>query len=188
MIKAPVKGSLGYVSRLKKHNICFILINVIVAAIIFGIGLFLWNSRSNICTIFAVCSLLPGCKRLVNLIVIFPFKDMNKDDYSIISEKLKLGGNEAIYNDLLVATEKYYLSFCQVFFAKSKMIAYSDMSREKLAFAEEYLNKAFEIRGYDVKVTICDNVKDYIRIASLIEGKDVVSDGEARRFFESLFI
>lgn len=188
MLKAPKKGSLGYVSKLKKHNICFVLINTLIAAIIFGVGLFLWETKSNICTIFAVCSLLPGCKRLVNLIVIFPFKDMKKEDYGIISEKLKLKGNETIYNDLLVASEKYYLSFGQVFFAKSKMIAFSGMSKDKLEFANEYLNKAFDIRGYNVKVTICDNVRDYIRIASMIEEEDLICDEEARRFFESLLI
>lgn len=188
MLKAPTKGSLGYVSKLKKHNISFVLINAIISATIFLIGFFMWETKSNICTIFAVCSLLPGCKRLVNLIVIFPFKDMSKENHRIISEKIKRNSKAIFYNDLLVASEKYYLSFGEVFFAKSKLVAFSELSKDKIDFADDYLNKAFEIRGYDVKVTICNNVKDYIRIVLSISEDDMNCDEEARAFFESLLI
>ncbi len=188
MLKAPIKGSLGYVSRLKKHNISFVLINTLVSAMIFIIGYLMWETKSNICTIFAVCSLLPGCKRLVNLIVIFPFKDMTKENQKTISEKIDKNSTATIYNDLLVASEKYYLSFGEVFFAKSKLIAFSEMSKDKIDFADDYLNKAFDKRGYDVRVTICNNVKDYIRIVLSVAEEDMNCDKEAKAFFESLFI
>lgn len=187
-MKKIAKGNKGYIDNLKKRDICFIFINVLIAVIIFAVGMLIWKNKANVATIFAVCSLLPGCKRVVNLIMIFPFKGISNEDYAVIKEKINPENEVKTYTDMLFATEKCFLLFKHVVLTDAKLIAFSQMTKDKNDFADEYLNKGFQIRGLDVKVTVYSNLTDYIRVAqNAIENGSEPSE-EIKGYLESLFV
>lgn len=182
------KGTKGYINRLKKRDILFVLVNVVIAAIIFLIGMLIWDKKENIATVIAVCSLLPGCKRIVNLIMIFSFKGISDEDYGIITKSLPEADNKKYYSDMLIASEKYFMLFYHVTLVGSKCIIYSCMSTEKNNFAEEYLNNGFRKRGIDMNVTVFSGVEDYIRALVDFPADEIEVSEDAVKYLESLLV
>ncbi len=188
-IMKPSKGMKGYVSRLKRIDICFILFETLIAAIIFIAGLLIWKNRANIATIIAVCSLLPACKRLVNFIMILKFKGISDGDYKkIAGEKVKGKVKIYEYSDMLFSSDKYFLMFYHASLFSSEMIAFSGMSDEKNAYAAQYLKRGFEIRGLSVHVRIYTEVEKYISARNAASERQSEADEDSVSWINSLLV
>lgn len=183
-----VKGTKGYIRQLKLTDTAAIIAIAVAAAVIFVIGMLVWKNKANIATIVAVCALLPACKRLVNLILIFRFKGISDADYEIISQKISTGGKAQTYTDMLFATEKCFLLFQHAVLKGTRLIAYSDMPEDKNSFAAEYLNKGFKLRQADVKVKIYTGVKEYASAVGKLSDSEAEINEEAKCYIESLFV
>ena len=64
------KSTPGYISRIRKINIIWLLVWIVIAVAIFTTGWLIWNTRANILTVLAVLLVLPGAKRIVALVAI----------------------------------------------------------------------------------------------------------------------
>lgn len=183
------KGMKGYISKLKRTDILFILSDVIIAAVIFIVGMMVWKEKGNIATVVAVCAMLPACKRVVNLILIFKFKGISNDDYDTIINKCKHEADFAVnYADMLFSTEQYFLLFKHAVLTENKLLAYSDMGKEKNEYATEYLKKGFSIRGIDVHVKIYSDVREYASARAAALENNAETDTDAVSYINSLLV
>ena len=165
------KGEKGYISSLKTYDLVFILASVIICAGIFIYGIKTAGSKANIFTVISVCLLLPACKRLTNLIVVFPYKGIKNEDYEKIVPVIKEGWD--CFCDMIFTTEDHVLKFNHCVLADNYFVAYSDMDAEKNKYIKEYLEKGFDKRGSSVHVTVCTELQKYLNILmnTVPEGK-----------------
>jgi hypothetical protein len=179
------KGTYGYLKQMKTRDLIFVLISLVVALSVFGIGLYKFKTRANIATVIAICSLLPACKRIVNLIMVTPFKAISKADYERFAE-YKIDNTRA-YFDVLFSSEKYIMKFDHCIMTEKELYALSSMNKEKTAYSESYLNEAFKKRGVSVKVKVYQTPGDYEHLLKVIKNENEPCD-DAWRFFESLML
>lgn len=183
-----VKGTKGYIRQLKITDTAVIFAIAVLAAAIFAVGLLVWKDKANIATIIAVCMLLPACKRLVNLIMVFRFRGISDEDYDMILNKIGGEKKAQTYADMLFATEKCFLLFQHAVLKGTKLFVYSNMPADKNSFAAEYLNKGFQLRQIDVKVKIYTGIKEYASAAEKLSDSEADVNEEAKSYIESLFV
>ncbi|SEF39151.1 hypothetical protein [Lachnospira multipara] len=78
------KGQKGYIDHKKKLNLGICIGFVFVIILLYVIGLLVFKTRNNYCTLVAVILVLPFAKFLVNLIICFRAKAIDKDFYEKI--------------------------------------------------------------------------------------------------------
>ena len=178
------KGKKGYISLLKRYDMIFILVSALIALGVFMIGLNIWNTKKNIGTVVAVLSLLPACKRLTNLIMIFSFKGISEENYAKVAPLVK--PEWLVLEDMLFSTEKYILEFDHVVLSGSKMFALSKMSKDKNDYIKEYFETAFKKRAIDMTFNLYSNVNDYAGVLKRMEGESFENEKATDYIFSLL--
>lgn len=179
------KGQKGYISLLKKYDLAFIAASALTCFLVYYAGLRIWHSKANIGTVVAICSLLPACKRLTNLIMIFMFKGIDDSDYTKIEPNLKEGW--FILCDMLFSTEKCMLEFDHVVMTNSKMIILSKMSKEKNTYALDYFRTAFKKRALSMKVSLSTDADEYAAVLSKTDAESFTNE-KASEYVTSLMV
>ena len=64
------KSMPGYIRRLRKNNLIWLSVWVVIGVGIFVTGWLIWHTRANLLTVLAVLAVLPGAKRIVALIAV----------------------------------------------------------------------------------------------------------------------
>lgn len=179
------KGTKGYVSFLKKYDFIFVAVSALICFIVYYLGIRIWGSKANIGTVVAICSLLPGCKRLANLIVIFPFKGISDENYDRIEKKVKNGW--FCMTDMLFATEKCNCMFDHLVMTDTKLFAFSSMSKDKNDFAKQYLEEAFRKRQLGIKVNLYSGIDEYLAVLDKTAEEEFTNE-KAMDYVTSLLI
>ncbi len=180
------KGEHGYLCYVKKRDLRYILITIVFAAVVFAVGLLKWKTKSNIATVIAVMSFLPACKRIVNLIVLMPFKPMNDEIYKKITEYVP--DNAVIFTDTVFSSEQCMYKFEHAVMTNAGMYAFSEMGQVKNYDCDKYLNDGFERRGISCKVKIYSKSDDYLNLLKKITLNEEFKNDDAAAFFRSLIV
>ena len=169
------KGEFGYLKRERKRRI-------IIAAILLGVPLFIFISmwiylgtRNTIWTIIALVGSLPGCKAVVDVIMVMLAKPVNPAVYKKI---------HAHQGDLVMAYEMY-----MTFYEKSAYIdavavcgntvaAYSSDPKIDASFMETNAQKIIRKNGYKATVKIFTDIRPFLeRLDSMNEHKESLEEG-----------
>ena len=179
------KGRKGYISLLKKYDLAFVAASALVCFLVYYLGLKIWHSKANIGTVVAVCSLLPACQRLTNLILIMPFKGIGDKEYEKILPAVKPGW--ITVSDMLFSTEKSLLEFDHVVMTNSRMLILSKMSRDKNSYSKEYFETSLRKRGISMKVNIYTELNDYVAVLNRSE-EEKFENEKAWEYVSSLLV
>ncbi len=185
-MKKISKGEHGYLSYVKKRDLRYILITIVFAVLVFVAGILKWKTKSNIATVIAVMSFLPACKRIVNLIVLMPFKPMSEELYKKISEHVP--ENAVAFTDTVFSSEQRMYKFEHAVLTNVGMYAYSEMGQVKNYDCDTYLNDGFERRGISCRVKIYSKSDDYINLIKRINSDEEFKNDDAKAFFKSLIV
>ena len=147
------KGEFGYLKRERKRRI-------IIAAIMLGVPVFIFISmwiylgtRNSIWTIIALVGSLPGCKAVVDVIMVYLAKPVDPVLYKKI---------HAHQGDLVMAYEMY-----MTFYEKSGYL-------DAVAVAQKLVRK----NGYKVDVKILGELRPFLeRLDSMNEHKESLEEG-----------
>ena len=180
------KGEKGYLNYLKKKDIIFIIFVALISIAIFAFGLYFYKTRANIATVFAVLLLLPACKRIVNLIVLLPFRQIKDEELDRIEALLT--DNVLSYIDPVFSSEKYIMKFEHLTVTGNGLFAYSHMSNEKNQYAKEYLSDGLKKRMIPGKVKIYVTLGDYEHFLKSYDYKGEFTNEEAGDYFKSLMM
>lgn len=146
------KGEQGYISFMKSFNLLISFVLFVIAAVIFIIGMSIYDTKGNILTIVGALFIIPMARFLTVWFLFLPFKSVSKPEYDKIFALMKQGN--LLYADvLLTSTEKAYCASFLVI-TSDKIFAYSAKNVSKL---QEYLSDIIKRRAFAYKVTCTDD-------------------------------
>ena len=146
------KGEQGYISFMKSFNLLVSFVLFVIAAVIFIIGMSIYDTKGNILTIVGALFIIPMARFLTVWFLFLPFKSVAKPEYDKIFALMKQGN--LLYADvLLTSTEKAYCASFLVI-TSDKIFVYSAKNVTKL---QEYLSDIIKRRAFAYKVTCTDD-------------------------------
>ncbi|MCQ2495039.1 MAG: hypothetical protein MJ131_00440 [Lachnospiraceae bacterium] len=178
------KGEFGYISFMKKLNLVISLVLFLFAGGIFVSGLFLFESKANICTIIGALFVIPAARYMTVWILFMPHKSVSTEQFEKTYGLMK-GGNILYCDVLITSPEKaYFLPFIAI--TGDKVIALM-AGKDKLYKVQDYFGGFIRRRGFDdFKVTVTD---DEAKFQSLLRAADSAAeirfaDDEEREAFD----
>ena len=153
------KGDYGYLASEKKKRILITAILFAVPLGIFFSAMIYFKTRLTIWTVIAVVGCLPACRALVNMIMMWMQKPMDKKVYKKIREHE--GNLEVTYETYLTTYEKsvFVESFA---ICGNKVIGYTSHMDGSTQFIEDHVRGILKQNGYKVEVKVFKELKTYL--------------------------
>ncbi len=149
------RGEYGYLNWRKKRVLFHTLLMVGIGVAVFLIGLFLNKMEvSNVFTIAAVLMVLPAAKSLVAVIVLFPYKETNKEAKERLDSYAKDG--DTLFYDVVFTSSEKVMHLNQIYVTDHQLIGISLRKKDNLKAAKEYLEKELGIRELSYVVFLTD--------------------------------
>ena len=139
------KGEYGFLPYQKNRVMVFTILYFAISISIYLIGYATTGSNRNLLTIVAVLGLLPSCKSLVNLIMLFRAKACSQDVYDKIGPHEKeLAG---VY-DLYFTTYKVNYPVSHMVLKDHVLVGYCEYSDCDVRGCEEHLKEMLKQDGH----------------------------------------
>lgn len=106
-MKKVKKGDYGYIRYEKKKRLLITVALFLIPLAAFLAAFLITGTKKNIITVIAMVGCLPACRALVNMIMMWMQKPMDKKVYKKIREHE--GNLEVTYETYLTTYEKVYL-------------------------------------------------------------------------------
>lgn len=146
------KGEQGYIGFMKSFNLLVSFVLFVIAAVIFIIGMSIYDTKGNILTIIGALFIIPMARFLTVFFLFLPFKSVPKETYDKAFSQMKQGN--LLYADVVfTSTEKAYGAYLMVI-TSDKVLAYSVKNTSKL---QDYLSDILKRRAFAYKVTCTDD-------------------------------
>lgn len=181
MIKRVEKGQRGYIAWQK-----FFQFSMTLGLAIISLGLFIFGyisndfSNANIFTILSMLMVLPAAKYLVSLIVLFPYKSSQIQQYEDINKLIK--GGVTRYADVVMTSKEKVMNFDFILIGDKRVIGLMGKKKQDLTYMEEYLKKGIQNYGVGYQVEIYqdftkfkENVAELVPLQEDKVTKDVVA-------------
>ena len=158
------KGEQGYISFMKGFNLLVAVVLFVIAAVLFCIGLAVYETKGNLLTIIGALFIIPMARFITVWILFLPFRSVSKERFDKVFSMMKQGN--LLYTDvILTSTEKAYgADFVVV--TGDKIFAFSKKQVGKL---QDYLADIVKRRAFAYKVTCTD---DEGKFFNLLKGAD----------------
>ena len=159
------KGEAGYLQARRNRLIIEVLIYVILVVGILLFGIIQTKTKLNYFTIAAVFLCLPGCRALVNLIMVLPNKSIKPELKQEIDEKTEY--LDVVY-DLVVTSEKSAMPIQAIVISSNTVCGYTSSFKVSKSYAAEHIKSILEQNGIE-RVTV-KVFRDYVSFLSRAEG------------------
>lgn len=148
------RGTFCYIKKKKTRQIGMILLLMVIAVIMFIVGLLLHEfDRANICTVLAILMVLPAAKHLVTFIVLFPYKSVSKEAYDRISGMVD--DSAILMTDMVITSSEKVMKLDFVLITDNQVLGLTGKEKQDAAYIEKYLKNTLKdnnIEGFTVKV------------------------------------
>lgn len=155
-------GQYGYLKKQKIQYIVKIVLCILMGVILFLAGYFINDGNSkNICTVLAILMSLPLAKEFTELVVIFPFFDVEKSRY----EKIKsLCPRQAmLMTGLVITSERKVMNLEFLVECEGNVLALTRKTEKELSYISNYLTKGVRNWGFDYNVKVFKEEKAFLR-------------------------
>ncbi|MBR4344835.1 MAG: hypothetical protein IKP88_19380 [Lachnospiraceae bacterium] len=156
------KGEHGYISFMKFFNALVAAVMFVLAAVLFCIGLSVYESKANWLTIVGALFVIPAARFMTVGILFFPYKTTEQAQYDKVFGAMKQGN--LLYSDVLfTSTERAYCASFMVITSDKILIftKHKKMSPDKL---QSYLSDIMKRRAFAYKVTCTDDEGKYMNL------------------------
>ena len=169
------KGTFGYISSEKKRRLLITIGLFVLPMLVLAGGIWYYKTRNNICTVLAIVGCLPGCRSIVNLIMIGKCHPMDESLYREISAHQ--GNLDMGYEMYMTFYEKNaYIDAVAV--CGNLVVAYSSDPKIDVRFMEENIQKVIRKNGYKAEVHIFTDLRKYTeRLDSMNDHADSLREG-----------
>ena len=174
------KGKYGYFSSEKKRRAIITVSLFILPLLVLIIGLVYYKTRNNVLTVLCIVGCLPGCRSIVNLLImVLKCRPMDKDLYEKISSHQV---------DLVMAYEMYltfyekntYIDALAV--CGNEVVLYTHDQSADVQYVEQNVQKVIRKNGYKVTVHLQKNLDQFLlRLDSMNAHQDSLREGIAFR-------
>ena len=159
-MKAKV-GQYGFLKKQKINHIGKIVICIVAGLIMYGVGLLTNKGDSkNICTVLAILMALPMAKALTELVVIFPFHDVEQERYEKVSSKCK--EQARLMTGLVITSEKKIMNLDFLVECEGNVIALAGKKEDDIAYISDYLTKGVRNWGFDYHVKVIKEERAFL--------------------------
>lgn len=165
------KGEVGYIKFKKRFELFMTLSLLIVAAIIFIVGIIVMKGKGSLFTIVACLFVIPMARFATTFILFVPFKSVTQEKADEVAKYAKAGS--IIYADVILTSEKNAMSLDFAVITSDKVLGVVGREKENNLDIRNYLQDIYKRRGYDYKVTIAE---DYTRFYNLLKSSDTPAD------------
>ncbi len=171
--KRPMRGQQGYVDTQKAFRIRKTLCYVLAGIGIFVLGLCLNKfEKSNIFTVFAVLTVLPATKALISVIVLLPYRSVEKERV----EKVRglLLGEDVMYTDVVFTSREKIMFASFLVITQDEVLCLAGREKEDTAYMEKYLGGELKKRMFGKKLYITkDEKKFHERVAHSAPAQEI---------------
>ena len=146
------KGEQGYINFMKSFNLLVTFVMFFIAAVIFIIGLNIYESKANLMTIIGALFVIPAARFMTVWFLFLPFKSVTKEKYEKVFSLMKQGN--LLYTDVLfTSTERAYGASFMVL-TSDKIFIYTTKNCNKL---QDYMADILKRRAFAMKVSCTDD-------------------------------
>jgi len=169
------KGEFGYFSSEKKRRALVTAALFVLPLLVLAIGWVYYKTRNNIFTVLCIVGCLPGCRSIVNLIMILKCRPMDRALYEEI--KSHQGGLEMAYEMYMTFYEKNaYIDAVAV--CGNAVVAFSSDPATDDKFIAEKAPKVIRKNGYKVDVHVMKDLRHFLeRLDSMNAHMDSLREG-----------
>lgn len=155
------KGEYGFLAKQKKQYVIRMVIYVVTGLMMFGVGLLVNKGDSkNICTVLALLMSLPFAKAVTELVVVFPFHDVEKSRYDKVKEICPKESN--LMTGLVITSEKKIMNLDFLVEYKGNVIGLAGKKEEDINYLSDYVTKGVRNWGFDYRVKIIKEEKAFL--------------------------
>lgn len=165
------KGEVGYIRFKKRFELFMTLSLLLIAAIVFIVGLLVTKGKGSLFTIVACLFVIPMARFATTFILFVPFKSVTQEKADEVEKYAKAGS--IVYADVILTSEKNAMSLDFVVVTSDKVLGVIGREKENNLDVRNYLQDIYKRRGYDYKVTIAE---DYTRFFNLLKSSDVPTE------------
>lgn len=174
-MKKIKKMQYGYINYEKKKRIWMVFLYILIGIIIFLIGYLLnKGNRANLFTVIAFLSVLPTTKKIVEAVVIFPFKTPSEEEH----EKIEAVVNQdsvLIYDYVFTSPEKAMALDCFVL-EEGNAIGILAGKKRDLQGVQAYLEKNICNFAPEFKVKVVKDFEDFKKEYHSIKSIEVTEE------------
>lgn len=159
-MKRKAKGEAGYLNYKKKVELLITIFSFGLVAALLILGIVQTKQRLNLLTVVAALGAIPACKRLVELIVRFPYCSIAEEKAEEIREKTP--NITVIYDMILTSSEKVMPVDC-IAISEHTICGYAGNPKVDMGYAGEHLKKILKQNGYqNASVKIFDRYPAFL--------------------------
>lgn len=171
------KGEQGYISFMKSFNLLVAIVMFVLAAVLFIVGLSIYETKANVFTIVGALFVIPAARFMTVFFLFLPYKSVSKEKYDKVFSLMKAGN--LLYADvLLTSTERAYgISFMVL--TSDKILVYAAKNVNKL---QDYLADIMKRRAFAMKVTCTDDEGKFMNFLKSADsyGEKVYEDDDEK--------
>lgn len=161
------KGEYGFLKKQKKRFILKMILCVAGGLVMFGAG-YLVNKGNpkNICSVLALLMALPLSKAFTELVVVFPFQDVEKSRYDKVAALCPK--HATLLTGLVITSEKRSMNLDFLVECDGNVIGLAGRKEADLPYVNEYLTKGIRNWGYNYQVRIMKEEKAFLNAVQSI--------------------
>jgi len=156
------KGEQGYIGFMKFFNLLVTIVMFAIAAILFIIGLSVFESKANWLTIVGALFVIPAARFMTVWFLFLPYKSVTKEEYDKVFALTKEGN--LLYTDVIFTSVEraYCASFMTI--TSDKILIYTNSKKSKMDKMQDYLADIMKRRAFAYKVTCTDEEGKYMAL------------------------
>lgn len=166
------KGEYGYIKKTKKIAFLKLIGFLVIAAVIFGLGLLLNKmSYRNIFTIVAILFVLPWARVVVELVLMFPYKTPERANY----DKLKavVAEDARLASDLVITSRERSMGLDFMVLGNGYIFALACNEKQDVNYIQKYLKDGVYNWSNQYQVKIYKQFTDLVRDVQQVKEKEI---------------
>ena len=165
------KGELGYITGQKKWHALMLLVYILIGIGIFFLGYFLnHGNKANVFTVLAILTVLPATKRIVAIVVLFPYHSEKKERWDEI--KAFLGEHATLLTDYVFTSSDNVMHLSFVVVDRGNVIGVMDDKKQRIDTTGSYFRKSVCNFGPNYNVHLVKSVDELKKMYSEIEARE----------------
>lgn len=166
------RGQYGFLKKQKRQFVAKIAGCILIGIIMYVTGLLTNKGDSkNICTVLAILMALPAAKAFTELVVVFPFHDVEKARYDQVKERCPKGAN--LLTGMVITSEKKIMNLDFLVEYKGNVIVLAGKKESDLPYLSDYLTKGVRNWGFDYRVKVIGEEKAFLNAIQSIKPVEV---------------
>jgi len=158
----PGKGARGYIDRIKKLAILIAIGAFLLAAILFVLGLIIFDSKFNVLSIFAAMIIIPFAGAVTRFVLFKKYKSSTEEEEKKVIEASPAGSTTL--TDVILTSPERAMGYAFIVVTDHEVAGLVGKG-EKLATVKlyEYLKDLMKRKGFGHSVEVLDDMDKFLK-------------------------